>query len=69
MKITRKHTQFLQFLLCCKCFGFYCFLRGHQSFFLNILFIEVLGINKWLRESDQQKGHVQIYAGMEIGPL
>lgn len=35
----------------------------------NPLFMEVLRINKWIHELDPQKGRVQIYAGMKIGPL
>lgn len=31
--------------------------------------MEVLRINKWIHELDPQKGHMQIYAGMKIGPL
>lgn len=35
----------------------------------NPLFMEALRINKWIHELDPQKGCVQIYAGMKIGPL
>lgn len=35
----------------------------------NPLFMEVLRINKLIHELDPQKGRVQIYAGMKIGPL
>lgn len=35
----------------------------------NSLFMDVLRINKWIHELDPQKGRVQIYAGMKIGPL
>lgn len=35
----------------------------------NLLFMEVLRINKWIHELDPPKGRVQIYAGMKIGLL
>lgn len=31
--------------------------------------MEALRINKWIHELDPQKGRVEIYAGMKIGPL
>lgn len=54
---------------CISPFAVNAFILAVEVSLFNLLFMGVLRINKWIHELDSQKGRVQIYAGMKIGPL